>query len=116
MYSHHSVPYARRPNRINASVAYQMMGARPGTKLSEAKCPVLVVMAEADDIIAAKVTREVAAKAQSSQCCLSFVVADEFADTAYRAEVELVAVPGGHFDLMEGGPVSYFVSGVSLRG
>jgi hypothetical protein len=67
MFAQSSVPYEQRPNRINASVVYQMMSARYGLELSEAKCPVLIVMPETDDIIAPKVTREVIARAGNSK-------------------------------------------------
>jgi hypothetical protein len=39
------------------------MGARPGLQLSKAACPVLIVMAENDDIIAEHITRDICAKA-----------------------------------------------------
>jgi hypothetical protein len=63
-----STPFSDRPNIINASAAFSMMAARPGLQLSKATCPVLVVMAEQDDIIAGNVTRDICAKAGNSEC------------------------------------------------
>ncbi|KAJ6620411.1 hypothetical protein B0H10DRAFT_1076614 [Mycena sp. CBHHK59/15] len=64
-------------------MAFEGLGARPGLRLEEAKCPMLVVMAAEDDLTPPRITREIVAAAEG--------------------KVELVVAPGGHFAIMMGG-------------
>lgn len=56
-------PFSRQPNVLAPRLAFQIMGSRPGTRLSEAACPVLLVTAQQDDMIPVSLTRDLALKA-----------------------------------------------------
>ncbi|KAJ6570354.1 hypothetical protein B0H10DRAFT_1030430 [Mycena sp. CBHHK59/15] len=73
---------SRKPRTSSHRMAFEGLGARPGLRLEEAKCPMLVVMAAEDDLTLPRITREIVAAAE---------------------EVELVVAPGGHFAIMKGG-------------
>ncbi|KAJ7621275.1 alpha/beta-hydrolase [Roridomyces roridus] len=83
MFSQGDTPFSSAPNLINAGVLFEIMNARPGRKLSDARCPVLVVATKDDDIIPAAIAAQIAKSAPE--------------------KVTLVEVSGGHFDIMEGG-------------
>jgi hypothetical protein len=59
-------PLSTRANVVNAGVACELLCKRPGRHLGAARCPVLIVMPEADDVMPPSVTRSVAAQAGSS--------------------------------------------------
>ncbi|KAK0486028.1 alpha/beta-hydrolase [Armillaria novae-zelandiae] len=83
VYSKASKTFKQTPNLTCARLAFELFAARPGLKLKDLKCPMLVVMAEEDDINPPDITRNIVGKA--------------------LGKVELVLSPGGHFDVMEGG-------------
>ncbi|KAF9463384.1 alpha/beta-hydrolase [Collybia nuda] len=82
-YSHGSTSFEETPNLITPRVVFEMMGTRSGRALKSAGCPVLFVTTTDDDLIPAKIAREIAASATTV--------------------VTLVETPGGHFDLLAGG-------------
>ncbi|EIM79594.1 alpha/beta-hydrolase [Stereum hirsutum FP-91666 SS1] len=83
MYEKGDRPFSEMPNVLAARLAFEVFSARPGLMLKNAKSPMLIVMAEEDDMIPVAITRDVVAKS-----C---------------GKVEFVAAPGGHYDVMEGG-------------
>lgn len=83
MYSKASKAFMHTPNVTCARLAFELFAVRPGLRLKDLKCPMLVVMAEEDDITSPEITRNIVGKA--------------------LGKIELVPAPGGHFDVMEGG-------------
>ena len=69
-------------------------------KLEKALCPVLVVMAQEDDLILPDLSRRLASKASESIEILSSIA---LLLILCNIEVQLVEAPGGHFDIMPGG-------------
>ena len=67
MFAQGEVPFDQSPNKIAPRFAFDLMSARPGLKLKDAKCPVLVVMAEQDDMIPIRITRKLVADANGSK-------------------------------------------------
>ncbi|KAK0504539.1 alpha/beta-hydrolase [Armillaria luteobubalina] len=82
-YSKASKTFKQTPNLTCARLVFDFSAARPGLKLKDLNCLMLVVMAEEDDIISPDITRNIVKQA--------------------LGKVELVTAPGGHFDVMEGG-------------
>lgn len=66
MFDQGSVPFSQVPNLIAPRAAFDILGARPGLHLKNAKCPMLVVMAEEDDLNPAKVTSDIVANSDGS--------------------------------------------------
>lgn len=83
MYHRADLRFEDMPNVLAPRLAFQVLSARPGLNLKDAFCPMLVVMAEDDDLIPPFVTRKIVDDAQQ--------------------RVTLVVSPGGHFDIMPGG-------------
>jgi len=83
MFAQGRTPFDKYPNLIAPRFVLDALSCRPGLSLKNAHCPMLVVMAEEDDLIPAAITREIAANASKN--------------------VLLVTVPCGHFEIMEGG-------------
>lgn len=83
MYSKASKTFEQTPNVTCARLVFEMFTTRPGLRLKNLKCPMLVVMPEEDDMIAPEITRNIVGKAVR--------------------KIELVTASGGHFDVMEGG-------------
>ncbi|KAH8115213.1 alpha/beta-hydrolase [Phellopilus nigrolimitatus] len=83
MFDQSDAPFSQQPNLVAPRLAFDMLSSRPGTKLKDAKCPMLVVLAKEDDIIPAELTRKIASEADG--------------------KVKLVEAPGEHFDIMKGG-------------
>ncbi|KAJ7477022.1 alpha/beta-hydrolase [Mycena galericulata] len=83
MFAQGDTPFLSAPNLINPSVLFQIMNARPGRKLRDARCPVLLVIAKEDDIMPSSTVAEVAQIASD--------------------KVTIVEAPGGHYDVMHGG-------------
>ncbi|PFH50116.1 hypothetical protein AMATHDRAFT_145872 [Amanita thiersii Skay4041] len=83
MFSQGSIPFSKAPNKIAPRLSFQIMGARPGIRMKEAKGRVLIVSSQDDDMIPIKIAREIAASAPNV--------------------VTLVESPGGHFDILKGG-------------
>ncbi|KAJ7236914.1 hypothetical protein C8J57DRAFT_128905 [Mycena rebaudengoi] len=82
MFAQGETPFSLTPNLINPRVVFEIMSARPGRSLSNARCPLLVVTAQNDDIFPTRIADEIAEMA---------------ADKLTRVEA-----PGGHYDIMEG--------------
>ncbi|KAJ6465893.1 alpha/beta-hydrolase [Mycena vitilis] len=83
MFAQGSTPFADAPNLINAGAVFEVMSARPGRQLNNARCPVLIVCAKEDDIIPIEIATRIAQEAKD--------------------KVTFVEASGGHFDIMEGG-------------
>ncbi|KAJ7661623.1 alpha/beta-hydrolase [Mycena polygramma] len=83
MFAQGRTPFAEAPNLINAGVVFDLVSARPGRQLAKARCPVLIVCAQEDDLIPIRIAAEIAQTAKD--------------------KVTFVEAPGGHFDIMEGG-------------
>ncbi|KAJ6517531.1 alpha/beta-hydrolase [Mycena vitilis] len=83
MFAQGSTPFADAPNLINAGAVFELMSARPGRQLDNARCPVLIICAKEDDIIPIEIATQIAQTAKD--------------------KVTFVEAPGGHFDIMEGG-------------
>lgn len=78
MYSRSKTPFSSQPNVLAPRLAPQIMTRRPGTRLSEAACPVLIVMPEEDDLIPAALTRDLASKAGESAYKMSILKISDF--------------------------------------
>jgi len=84
MFSQGKTPFTEAPNLIAPRYALDLMfNGDAGNHLTNARCPMLVVMAEADDLIPAKLTKSIVEKS--------------------NGRAKLVSVPCGHFDIMKGG-------------
>lgn len=105
MYEKGDRTFSEMPNVLAARLAFEVFSARPGLMLKNAKSPMLIVMAEEDDMIPVAITRDVVAKSCGSECCASALLRSSVIFTDVSAEVEFVAAPGGHYDVMEGGKV-----------
>lgn len=66
MFSQGRVPFSSAPNKIAPRVAFEIMAARPGIRLKDARCPVLIVASKEDDIMPVKIARDIAAGASES--------------------------------------------------
>lgn len=66
MYSKASKTFKQTPNVTCARLAFELFAASPGLKLKDLKCPMLVVMAEEDDITPPEITRDIVEKALGS--------------------------------------------------
>ena len=68
MFSQGPTPLSAAPNLIAPRFAIDaMLHATSGRKLKDAKCPVLVIMAEDDDIILKHITVDIVQKAEGSE-------------------------------------------------
>ncbi|KAG1766330.1 Alpha/Beta hydrolase protein [Suillus placidus] len=83
MFAQGSTPFSDAPNLIAPRFVIDALGVRPGLRLKDIRCPMLVVMAEEDDLIPASLTRSIVDNADG--------------------RVQLVVVPCGHFEVMKGG-------------
>ncbi|KAG2142362.1 Alpha/Beta hydrolase protein [Suillus clintonianus] len=83
MFAQGSTPFSGAPNLIAPRFVIDALGVRPGLRLKDARCPMLIVMAEEDDLIPASITRKMVDDADG--------------------RVQLVVVPCGHFEIMKGG-------------
>lgn len=83
MYSKASKTFMHMPNVTCTRLTFELFTVRPGLRLKDSKCPMLVVMAQEDDMISPEITQNIVEKA--------------------LGKVELVSAIGGHFDVMEGG-------------
>ncbi|KAJ7910276.1 alpha/beta-hydrolase, partial [Mycena leptocephala] len=83
MFAQGDIPFDGAPNLINPRIVFEFMSARPGRHLARAQCPVLLVVAQGDDMIPARIGAEIG--------------------RAAKDKVTVVEVPCGHFDVMEGG-------------
>ncbi|EJC99630.1 alpha/beta-hydrolase [Fomitiporia mediterranea MF3/22] len=83
MFAQSGKPFAEYPNTIAPRFSFDLLSSRPGAKLKDAKCPVLVVASKEDDMIPLAVTRKLVEQADG--------------------KVRLVEAPGTHFDILHGG-------------
>ncbi|KAF8460024.1 hypothetical protein JB92DRAFT_3075924, partial [Gautieria morchelliformis] len=83
MFAQGTMPFSEAPNALAPRVVFDIMATRPGLELKDAKCPVLLVISEDDDMIPRRLTESIV--------------------DAARGKVELCVAPGGHFDVMQGG-------------
>ncbi|KAJ7319132.1 alpha/beta-hydrolase [Mycena albidolilacea] len=83
MFEQGNIAFSSAPNVINPSVLFEIMNARPGRKLRDAHCPVLLVTTKADDIMPSSTAAEVAEIASNN--------------------VTMIEAQGGHYDIMHGG-------------
>ncbi|KAF8576375.1 alpha/beta-hydrolase [Ramaria rubella] len=81
LYSRVNMTVSETPNLITPRLLLDVMRRRPGLRLKTAKCPMLVIAAEEDDIIGLKMTEGIVEAAEG--------------------KLELCALPGGHFNLMD---------------
>lgn len=61
MYANSQISFDDMPNLVSPRLAFDVLSARPGLKLKDAHNPMLVVMAENDDLVPPAVTRAVLA-------------------------------------------------------
>ncbi|KAJ7621279.1 hypothetical protein FB45DRAFT_1092902 [Roridomyces roridus] len=92
MFAQGQTPFLSALNLINLGVLYEIMNARPGRRLRDALCPVLLVVNKGDDLATAT---EIARLAPD--------------------KITLVEAQGGHFDIMEGGKVGFISACVSTQ-
>lgn len=103
MYAQGSTAFSEAPNLIAPRFAFDLMNrGRIGQELKHARSPMLVVMAEGDDLIPPKITKSVVENSAGSECCLGLLI---ILNTVLT-EVQLVSIPCGHFEIMKGGSVS----------
>jgi pimeloyl-ACP methyl ester carboxylesterase len=67
MFAQGETPFSLTPNLINPRVVFEIMSARPGRSLSNARCPLLVVTAQNDDIFPTRIADEIAEMAADSK-------------------------------------------------
>lgn len=67
MFSQGQIPFDSAPNLIAPRVAFEIMSARPGLRLKDTHCPLLIVISKDDDIMPSTIGRNIAAGASDSQ-------------------------------------------------
>lgn len=67
MFAQGDIPFDGAPNLINPRIVFEFMSARPGRHLARAQCPVLLVVAQGDDMIPARIGAEIGRAAKDSR-------------------------------------------------
>ena len=66
MFRQGSTPFSSYPNIVTPRVSLEMLSATYGSRLKDAKCPLLVVLPVEDDLIPADLTRRLTKEANGS--------------------------------------------------
>jgi pimeloyl-ACP methyl ester carboxylesterase len=67
MYAQGTMPFSEAPNALAPRVVFDILATRPGLELKNAKCPVLLVISEDDDMIPRWLTESIVKAAHGSQ-------------------------------------------------
>ena len=73
MFAQGDTPFTDAPNIINPRIIFEFMSARPGRHLAGARCPVLLVVAQDDDMIPPRIGDEIGKAAKDSSFFSIFV-------------------------------------------
>ena len=67
MFAQSDIPFSERPNLVAPRLAFELIGARPGRKLKDAKCQMLVIYAKDDDLLPPTIAKDIAEEAAGSK-------------------------------------------------
>lgn len=67
MFAQSDIPFSERPNLVAPRLTFELIGARPGRKLKDAKCQMLIIYARDDDLLPPTIAKDIAEEAAGSK-------------------------------------------------